>query len=514
MNNDKSPGIDGFSTNFYKVFWGKIGHFVVRVLNYAFIENSFSHNIKLGTIVCIPKEKKPRQFLKNLRPITLLNILYKLTSGSIANRIKSVLNQLISKEQTGVLKGRFIGENTRLVYDIMQYCEERNIPGLLMLIDFEKTFDSISFRFIEKTLLFFNFGETIRKWVKMFLYNTDVCVQLNGFSSNFFTVKRGCCQGDPISAYIFILCAEILNIKLKNNKNIKGIHINNEEYIISQFADDTTLFLDGSDKSLRNTLKLLEEFSHISGLKVNFEKTKLVWIGSMKYSTRSIKTKWKLSWGEIQFKILGITFHVNLRNMVNINFEPKIQSIKNSIAFWKRRKLTPFGKIAVVKSILVPTLTHLFLSLPSPTKEYIKRIGDNLYNFVWDGACNRIKKIVLMKNYEEGGLKMLDLYNYNLTMKIKWLKNLVSEGNKDCYEFTNNIFDINKLFNSGIKYCETLCKAIKNDFWRDVLGSFKIYVSKCNFTTWSEVINMPLFYNENLRIGSKHFFNSTLYIMV
>ena len=105
----------------------------------------------------------------------------------------------------------------------------------------------------------------------------------------------------------------------------------------------------------------------------------------------------------------------------------------------------------------------------------------------------------------------MDLYNYNLTMKIKWLKNLVSEGNKDCYEFTNNIFDINKLFDSGIKYCETLCKAIKNDFWRDVLGSFKIYVSKCNFTTWSEVINMPLFYNENLRIGSKHFFNSTLY---
>ena len=137
--------------------------------------------------------------------------------------------------------------------------------------------------------------------------------------------------------------------------------------------------------------------------------------------------------------MLSITFHVNLRNMVNINFEPKIQSIKNSIAFWKRRKLTPFGKIAVVKSILVPTLTHLFLCLPSSTKEYIKRISDNLYNFVWDGACNRIKKKkkkVLIKNYEEGGLKMLDLYNYNLTMKIKWLKNLVSEGNKDCYEFT------------------------------------------------------------------------------
>ena len=111
----------------------------------------------------------------------------------------------------------------------------------------------------------------------------------------------------------------------------------------------------------------------------------------MKYSTRSIQTKWKLSWGEIQFKLLSITFHVNLRNTVNINSEPKIRSIKNSIAFQKRRKLTPFGKTAIVKSILVPTLTHLFFSLPSPTKEYIKEISHNLYNFVWDGACKRIK---------------------------------------------------------------------------------------------------------------------------
>ena len=105
MNNDKSPDIDGFSKNFYNVFLGKICHFVVRKLHCAFIKNSFSHDIKLGTI-------------------TLLNVLYKLALGSIASRIKSALNRLISKEQTGFLKGRFIGENTLLVYDIMQYCEE------------------------------------------------------------------------------------------------------------------------------------------------------------------------------------------------------------------------------------------------------------------------------------------------------------------------------------------------------------------------------------------------------
>ena len=168
MQNDKSPGSDGFTAKFFKVFWTKMGQFVVRAINYAFISDSFSRNIKLGVITCIPKDNKPKQFLKNLRPITLLNTIYKLASGSIANRLKTVLDFLISKEQSGFLKGRYIGENTRLLYDIMKYTEDKHIPGLLMLIDFEKAFDSISFKFIEKTLAFFKFDETFMKWIRLF----------------------------------------------------------------------------------------------------------------------------------------------------------------------------------------------------------------------------------------------------------------------------------------------------------------------------------------------------------
>ena len=77
-------------------------------------------------------------------PITLLNTVYKIASGSIANRVKKIMNKLISTDQTGFMEGRYIGENTRLLYDIMQYTEEQHIPGLLLLIDFEKAFDSLS----------------------------------------------------------------------------------------------------------------------------------------------------------------------------------------------------------------------------------------------------------------------------------------------------------------------------------------------------------------------------------
>ena len=130
---------------------------------------------------------------------------------------------------------------------------------------------------------------------------------------------RGCRQGDSISTYLFVLCAEILAAKIRSNKNIKGIKINNTEIKLSQYADDTSAYLDGSQTSLEETLNELDIFANISGLKTNFDKTQVVWIGSKKYSTHSIKTRWKLSWGTSQFKLLGITFDVDLTKIIGIN---------------------------------------------------------------------------------------------------------------------------------------------------------------------------------------------------
>ena len=92
----------------------------------------------------------------------------------------------------------------------------------------------------------------------------------------FFYLKRGCRQGDPISPYIFIFCAEILRKMIRNNNDIRGIIIDNKEYKISQYADDTQIFLNGSENSLREALDVLQKFYEISGLKINVEKTKAI----------------------------------------------------------------------------------------------------------------------------------------------------------------------------------------------------------------------------------------------
>ena len=110
------------------------------------------------------KEKQTSAIFKNWRPITLLNCDYKIAAKSIATRLKKILPYLINNDQTGFLKGRFIGENIRLINSVIDYAEEQNIPRLLFFVDFEKAFDTLEWTFVEKTLSFYNFGESIKSW--------------------------------------------------------------------------------------------------------------------------------------------------------------------------------------------------------------------------------------------------------------------------------------------------------------------------------------------------------------
>ncbi len=99
MKNNKSPGSDGFSADFFKIFWKDLGYFVLRSINYGYRPWSSSTTQTEGIITCFPKGEKNRFQMKNYRPISLLNTVYKIASGAIANRIKGVLNKLIHNDK-------------------------------------------------------------------------------------------------------------------------------------------------------------------------------------------------------------------------------------------------------------------------------------------------------------------------------------------------------------------------------------------------------------------------------
>ena len=165
MESNKTPGIDGITSEFLKVFWGKIKYFVMEAINCGFHKGSLS-SMRQCIITCLPKPNKDHSFIKNWRPISLLCVVYKLASGVIADRLKPSLNQVISKCQTGFIKGRQISDSTRLVYDLLRVTETKGIPGLLMLIDFEKAFDSLSWNFLYKALAFFGYSKNLINCIK------------------------------------------------------------------------------------------------------------------------------------------------------------------------------------------------------------------------------------------------------------------------------------------------------------------------------------------------------------
>ena len=163
MKKGRSPGSNGYTAGFFKCFWKKLGPFLHRALVFCIQKRKTPLSHREDVITMIPKPGKPANSIKGWRPITLLNVDFKIISAAVSARMQSVMDKLIDKGQTAYIKGRFIGENTRLVYDAINYLIEKKGTGLIMSADFESAFDSLSWEFVSKALHKYGFGPKFPK---------------------------------------------------------------------------------------------------------------------------------------------------------------------------------------------------------------------------------------------------------------------------------------------------------------------------------------------------------------
>ncbi|KAL9975443.1 hypothetical protein ACROYT_G012604 [Oculina patagonica] len=141
MGKGKSPGNDGLPSEFYKTFWSDISEPLLKALNYGFEIGQLSVSQRRGFIKLIPKKSEELYYIRNWRPLTLLNCDYKIAAKAIANRLKTHLPKLINNDQSGFIKGRFIGENIRLIDSVINYAATKNIPGKEEVICKEHNFN-------------------------------------------------------------------------------------------------------------------------------------------------------------------------------------------------------------------------------------------------------------------------------------------------------------------------------------------------------------------------------------
>ena len=274
FSENKTPDEDGFTKEFYETFFDLVWRDMLNSYNAAFETGSLSVSQRRGTVTLIPKSDGNLSELSHWRPISLLNVDYKILTRILAKRVESFLPKLVNSDQTGFVNGRYIGQNIRLLSDIMEYLDAKKTSGLFLFVDFEKAFDTLEWNFTATTLEVFNFGPNFTRWFSVVYNNVQSAVMNGGFLTNYFNISRGVRQGCPLSPSLFILAVELLALKIRQDPSCKGIDLPNQQEVkISQFADDTTIITNNSE-SLKPYLQTVEVFGTLSGLKLNRKKTK------------------------------------------------------------------------------------------------------------------------------------------------------------------------------------------------------------------------------------------------
>ena len=267
--------------------------------------------------------------------------------------------------------------------------------------------------------------------------------------------------------------------------------------------------LDGSVDSFTYVMQVLNKFARLSGLHVNWDKSKVMWFGSKCFSQERFEGFQRLIWdpGGV-FTYLGILFSVNLDNIIDINYANVINKIKESISHWSKRRLTALGRVTIVKTLFVSKLNYLFLNLPNPPACVLKTLESMFFKFVWKGQ-DRINRPQLCQSYNVGGIKMINLSEFIHSLKLTWLRRFY---NADEASWSSTVFNfyiktqIEFAFEGGATYLSSKLDHISNPFYKDVVIALIRLKQKlhndCKFNKRTDIF---LWYSDILKVDDKPF---------
>ena len=271
--------------------------------------------------------------------------------------------------------------------------------------------------------------------------------------------------------------------RIRSNENIHGFTIPSHEepfscdIRISQLADDATLILD-SVESGNNAMQEVLRFGEYTGLQLNFSKTKVLGLNLDIRNNRCIDT---LEWTQEPITYLGVTLTMNESEFNLLNWSVKIDKIRRIITLWKMRQLTYYGKIMIIKMLLISQLNYLATCYQIPDK-YLKELNKIIYSFLWNSKKEKVKRVVVINSVLQGGLGMVDTESRMKSLVLSWLPKMLNDCKKPWKYICE--FWLNKLgglplcmhFNCSAGDMISLCK-------ERILPPFYIYL----LSTWAEI---------------------------
>eukprot|EP00253_Pinus_taeda_P005945 PITA_05945 len=423
----KAPGPDGFTTTFFHAFWDLIKMEVWQIVEESRALRWLLPSLNSTFITLIPKEENsitPDKF----RPIALCNVIYKVISKVIANRLKPLLPMLISLEQSGYVEGRQIMDGIILTHEIIHSLKQSKQAGMLLKLDLSKAFDKLSWSYIQHMLKAFGFCSTWVRWIMSLITSTHFSILVNGFPSRPFKPSRGIRQGDPLSPFLFVIMAEGLGRHIKqalHSNQLRGISIHNSPASShQQFVDDTMLYGYPLVQEASCLKSLLNDFSEASGTQVNCSKSQIFFF----HTPPSVKF--------VVSRILG--FHtaslpstylgapLTASALKQPAWRTLLEKLDSKLNLWTHHSLNLASRVVLIKSILQAMPLYLFSILAAP-KWVLKTLRNLQREFLWgSSATNRkwalVKWDTVCRPKIKGtiGLRDPEYSNTIMNAKIWW----------------------------------------------------------------------------------------------
>ncbi|CAL1413585.1 unnamed protein product [Linum trigynum] len=439
MCSKQAPGSDGFTGKFFKALWDIVGPSVVEAVCSFFTSGRLLCSFNHTWLTLIPKVDSV-ETMKQLRPISLCQFVYKIITKILAERLSVILPQVVSEGQNDFIRERQIVDNILLGHELMHYLKTKTQgkKGFMALkVDMEKAYDRVEWPFLLEVLVKMGFSSTWVGWIKECLISASFSVMMNGTPSGYFSPSRGLRQGDPLSPLLFVLCTEGFAALLQRaiaDKKLAGIKVAPRAPRLSHlfFADDSYLFLRGNLQECENLIEVLNEYEELSGQRVNLAKSAVCFSRNIVQQDQEFLAA-VLGVGAVGVhdKYLGLPSLVARSKMETFRYvEAKLLE---RLQGWKQRTLSWAAKETLIKSIALALPLHVMSCFKLPLS--LCRLLDRHVARFWWGENEGHSRVRWMswrdmcRSKHEGGMgfRRFELFNQALLAKIGW--RIISEPN-------------------------------------------------------------------------------------
>eukprot|EP00253_Pinus_taeda_P013571 PITA_13571 len=363
------------------------------------------------------------------RPITLCNVVYKIISKVVANRLKPLLPTLVSMEQFGYVEGRQILNNIIQAHEVVHSLTSNRKAGMIMQLDIAKAYDKLNWTYIKKILIAFGFDHDWVRWVMALVTSSSFSILVNGSPSETFIPSRGLRQGDPLSPFLFILMMEGLGRSIKHAKEfskIKGLQLsdNGQALTHQQFVDDTMLQGIPMVKEALADKQILSDFAMASGMEVNLSKSKIFFFNTNIAIQRNISRILGFQREILPSKYLGVP--LTAKPLHKSIWEPTINKLQDKIRKLTIRSLNLASRLVLTKAVLLSIPVFMLSALLAP-KGVLQQFRTIQRDFLWGKGEERKKwalvawkKICKPKNHGGLGLDDPEILSKVLGEKLWW----------------------------------------------------------------------------------------------